>query len=124
MNENQTEVIASGKSGILEKISFAILFVFSFLVPIFFVPVSFISTQFGTSLLFAISSELEVKSLVKFILSIHYPNDNFFLSFLKNVSFDTLSTGETRDFSIIFLPEADSRYESQNATSGSDLINL
>lgn len=39
MNENQTEVIASGKSGILEKISFAILFVFSFLVPIFFVPV-------------------------------------------------------------------------------------
>lgn len=37
----------------LDKISFSILLAVTFLAPIFFVPVSFISTQFGTSLLFA-----------------------------------------------------------------------
>ncbi len=38
---------------LLDKISFVILLLISFLVPIFFIPASFISTQFGTSLLFA-----------------------------------------------------------------------
>lgn len=52
MEENNIE-IKKVNTGILEKISFGILFMVTFLVPIFFVPVSFISTQFGTSLLFA-----------------------------------------------------------------------
>ncbi len=38
---------------LLDKISFGVLLLVTFLAPIFFVPVSFISTQFGTSLLFA-----------------------------------------------------------------------
>ncbi len=52
MEENYT-IRGSISHGILEKISFIILFAVSFLVPVFFVPISFISTQFGTSLLFA-----------------------------------------------------------------------
>ena len=38
---------------LLDKISFTVLLLVTFLIPIFFLPVSFISTQFGTSLLFA-----------------------------------------------------------------------
>lgn len=38
---------------LLDKISFSILLIVTFLIPIFFVPASFVSTQFGTSLLFA-----------------------------------------------------------------------
>ena len=56
MDENQIEispVAVAGDRSVLEKISFALLFLASFLLPIFFVPASFISTQFGTSLLFA-----------------------------------------------------------------------
>jgi cytochrome c-type biogenesis protein CcmH/NrfG len=57
MDENQIEIsdttITVPNRNILEKISFALLFLASFLLPIFFVPASFISTQFGTSLLFA-----------------------------------------------------------------------
>lgn len=41
------------KRSVWNKISYFILLAVTFLVPIFFVPVTFISTQFGTSLLFA-----------------------------------------------------------------------
>ena len=52
MDENNIET-KKEKRGILGKISFILLFIVTFLTPIFFLPVSFISTQFGTSLLFA-----------------------------------------------------------------------
>jgi cytochrome c-type biogenesis protein CcmH/NrfG len=45
--------VRTGRAGLLEKIAYGILLAITFLIPIFFVPVSFISTQFGTSLLFA-----------------------------------------------------------------------
>src|ERR1035437_6603813 len=56
MDENQIEVSTAttvSSRSILEKISFIVLFIASFFSPIFFVPASFISTQFGTSLMFA-----------------------------------------------------------------------
>ena len=53
MDENQIEIQTVDDRSILEKISFVALFIASFLSPIFFVPASFISAQFGTSLLFA-----------------------------------------------------------------------
>ena len=52
MHENHTSV-GSHRFGKLNKASFAILLLVTALAPIFFVPISFISTQFGTSLLFA-----------------------------------------------------------------------
>lgn len=52
MQENNTSKASKNKV-LLDKISFGILLLVTFLAPIFFVPVSFISTQFGTSLLFA-----------------------------------------------------------------------
>lgn len=54
MQENNILTMAKSKV-ILNKISFIILLTMTFFSPIFFVPVSFISTQFGTSLLFAFS---------------------------------------------------------------------
>lgn len=53
MDENQVETPSLLGRSLLEKISFVVLFLASFLIPIFFVPMSFITTQFGTSLLFA-----------------------------------------------------------------------
>jgi tetratricopeptide (TPR) repeat protein len=103
MNENQTEVIASGKSGILEKISFAILFVFSFLVPIFFVPASFISTQFGTSLLFAISIILTTLLMIAFALgtgSMRLPSEKKYLLWIYTfVPFIYILSGLSNGFS-------------------------
>ncbi|MSU45140.1 MAG: tetratricopeptide repeat protein [Candidatus Zambryskibacteria bacterium] len=52
MHENNT-IKDVTHSGLLKNISFWLLLVVTFLTPIFFVPVEFISTQFGTSLLFA-----------------------------------------------------------------------
>ncbi|MEQ1561452.1 MAG: tetratricopeptide repeat protein [Nitrospira sp.] len=52
IRENQVAVTTNKKS-LFEKISFVLLLAVTFLTPIFFVPASFISTQFGTSLLFA-----------------------------------------------------------------------
>ncbi len=49
-----------------EKLSFYVLLAVSFLIPIFFLPVSFISTQFSTSLLFAFGV---IISLVLYIIS-------------------------------------------------------
>jgi len=49
-----------GRSGLLEKIAYGVLLAATFLSPIFFVPVSFISTQFGTSLLFAFGTIVAV----------------------------------------------------------------
>ncbi|KND46767.1 MAG: Tfp pilus assembly protein PilF [Parcubacteria bacterium C7867-006] len=53
-NESRVEASSvSSKKSIFDKISFGILLAVTALAPLFFVPVSFISTQFGTSLLFA-----------------------------------------------------------------------
>lgn len=54
------------KDGLLNKVSFYILFLITFLTPIFFVPVEFISTQFGTSLLFAFGV---IVALILYIVS-------------------------------------------------------
>ena len=50
---------AKSRTG-FEKIIFGILLLVTFLAPIFFVPASFISTQFGTSLLFAFGVILSI----------------------------------------------------------------
>ncbi len=56
MQENQTATVVAPVSGrVFEKIAYYVLLLMSFLVPVFFVPSSFISTDFGTSLLFAYS---------------------------------------------------------------------
>ena len=52
MHENQP-ISMGGKKSNFDKISYWILLAITFLTPIFFVPVNFISVQFGTSLLFA-----------------------------------------------------------------------
>lgn len=52
MEENQINPRRNWRS-LFEQISFGLLLAVAFLSPIFFLPFSFISTQFGTSLLFA-----------------------------------------------------------------------
>lgn len=51
-NYTNTEIVSTNKKGVFEKISFIVLFIVSFIIPVFFMPLSFISTQFGSSLLF------------------------------------------------------------------------
>lgn len=64
----ETEILEVRKQSIFDKILFGILLGVTFLVPIFFFPVSFISTQFGTSLLFAFGVILS--TLIYIILGI------------------------------------------------------
>ena len=72
MQENQT---SSGiKNKFLDRISFGVLLLVTFLAPIFFVPASFISTQFGTSLLFAFGVILV--ALIYIICSLIYGEIN------------------------------------------------
>ena len=52
MEENSKD-INKKNTGVLEKISYCIIFIIAFLTPIFFIPISFIPTQFGTGLFFA-----------------------------------------------------------------------
>lgn len=52
---NQSVVEVPQKGSLMNKVSFWLLLVSTVLLPIFFVPVSFISIQFGTSLLFSFS---------------------------------------------------------------------
>lgn len=52
MEENSIAINVHSK-GFLERVSSTILFLITFLIPFFFLPVSFISPQFSTSLLFA-----------------------------------------------------------------------
>lgn len=52
---NQSVVETPQKGNLMNKVSFWLLLVSTVLLPIFFVPVSFISIQFGTSLLFSFS---------------------------------------------------------------------
>ncbi len=54
-----------GRGGWTEKASFYILLVISSLIPIFFVPAAFVSTQFGTSLLFAYGT---IVSIILYII--------------------------------------------------------
>jgi tetratricopeptide (TPR) repeat protein len=68
MEENNYTIRGNASQGILEKISFLILFAVAFLVPIFFLPVSFISVQFGTSLLFGFG--VIVATLVYIVLAL------------------------------------------------------
>ncbi|MFA7216956.1 MAG: tetratricopeptide repeat protein [Candidatus Paceibacterota bacterium] len=51
MNEHNI-ITGSSKLNPLDKVTYYILFLVSLLAPIFFLPISFISNQFGTSLLF------------------------------------------------------------------------
>ncbi len=64
--ESQQMMERKRGSFILDKVVFVILLALTFLVPIFFVPSTFISTQFGTSLLFASGVIL---SILLYILS-------------------------------------------------------
>lgn len=52
MDENVINVVPS-KAALLNKVSLWILLAVTTLLPVFFLPISFISTQFGTSLLFS-----------------------------------------------------------------------
>ena len=58
--------VGVSRQSFFEKLSFGILLVFTLLVPIFFIPASFLSTQFGTSLLFAFAV---IISLLAFIVT-------------------------------------------------------
>lgn len=69
MQENSTFLSVKNKA-LFEKISFGVLLVVTFLIPIFFVPASFISTQFGTSLLFAFG--VIIAFLVYIISTLYY----------------------------------------------------
>ena len=77
MEEIQT--VSSGrKDSYFDKILFCVLLGVTFLTPIFFVPVTFISTQFGTSLLFAFGVVLAslvyiVSTLIKGSLDLPKP---------------------------------------------------
>jgi len=63
MEENQ--FIGKSKSrSFFGKVSFYVLLVMTFLTPIFFVPVAFISNQFGTSLLFAFGTILSILAFI------------------------------------------------------------
>ncbi len=53
MNEDTTVVLATHRDTLFDRISFYILLTITFLTPLFFVPATFVSTQFGTSLLFS-----------------------------------------------------------------------
>ncbi len=52
-NMNEEMNASPSKAALLSKVSYWILLVVTALLPVFFFPVSFISTQFGTSLLFS-----------------------------------------------------------------------
>jgi len=69
MDENNVSVDVK-KESIFDKISFGLLLLVTFLAPIFFVPMAFISTQFGTSLLFAFGVILAL--LVYIISALYY----------------------------------------------------
>ena len=69
MEENITYVEVR-KGTLFDKTSFWILLLVTFLVPVFFMPVAFISTQFGTSLLFAFGVILAL--LVYIIAALFY----------------------------------------------------
>lgn len=68
MDEQIINVVPS-KAALLSKVSYWVLLVVTALLPVFFFPVSFISTQFGTSLLFSfgviVSSVLYIISGLK-----------------------------------------------------------
>src|SRR3989344_1075253 len=88
---------------ILDKVSFGVLFLVTFLIPIFFVPVSFISTQFGTSLLFAYGVILVV--LIYIISALFYgqldlpKSTKFILGFLALVPLVYTLAGVANGFS-------------------------
>src|SRR3989344_2809651 len=65
MEENYTRMVQKGEP-VFDRISYVILLGVTFLAPIFFVPVAFISTQFGTSLLFAFGV---IVSILLYIIS-------------------------------------------------------
>lgn len=65
MNENQINAVPS-KAALLNEISYWILLVITALLPVFFLPIAFISTQFGTSLLFSFGV---IVSTVLYIIS-------------------------------------------------------
>lgn len=82
MEENNIQPMAQTVPTVVEKITFSILLLVVFLSPLFFVPQSFISIQFGTSLLFAFGV---IVSLIAFIAgtlkkgSIEIPQSRLFV---------------------------------------------
>lgn len=79
---NEHNIISGSRSNLLDKITYYILFSVSLLIPIFFLPISFISNQFGTSLLFGfgiILAALIYISKVLFSGSISIEKNNKYL---------------------------------------------
>ncbi len=86
-----------------DKVSFVILLALVFLIPIFFVPASFISLQFGTSLLFAFSSILLIllyiiSGLLSGSLDLPHPA-KYILGFLSLVPIVYVLAGIANGFS-------------------------
>lgn len=73
MNEQHMSE-SKGKVFLLDKITFFILFFISILTPLFFLPVSFISNQFGTSLLFGFGVILATLVYISRVLVSGYIN--------------------------------------------------
>ncbi|TSC70209.1 MAG: Tfp pilus assembly protein PilF [Parcubacteria group bacterium Gr01-1014_46] len=66
VNENNPVELNTSKVALLNKLSFWILLAVTALIPVFFLPISFISTQFGSSLLFSFGV---IVSAVLYIIS-------------------------------------------------------
>ncbi len=100
---NKVSDLPESKTKLLDKMSFWILLVVTALLPIFFVPMSFISTQFGTSLLFSfgviVTTILYIVSGIK-SGSLELPNPSkYVLGFLSVVPFVYVLAGVSNGFS-------------------------
>ena len=112
MEENQINRVPSqssevnvnpSKKSIYDKVSYVLLLTITALAPIFFVPVSFISTQYGTSLLFAFGAVIAfllflVSGLLKSYLELPNPS-KYILGFMSVVPVVYLLAGISNGFS-------------------------
>ena len=100
---NQSVAEAPQKGSMMNKVSFWLLLVSTVLLPIFFVPVSFISIQFGTSLLFSFGAILStilyiVTGITTGSLDLPKPS-KYTLGFLSVVPLMYLLAGVSKGFS-------------------------
>lgn len=100
---NQSVAGAPQKGSMMNKVSFWLLLVSTVLLPIFFVPVSFISIQFGTSLLFSFGAILStilyiVTGITTGSLDLPKPS-KYTLGFLSVVPLMYLLAGVSKGFS-------------------------
>ena len=81
MENNSVEVGMSvePKHSMLDRVSLCILLAVTALAPVFFVPVSFISAQFGTSLLFGFGV---IASILIYLIYISLRNNHSLSDFL------------------------------------------